>query len=126
MSDGSADARTVESLVPARRDRATCGRWHWLVIVAFGVTWSLDGLEVTMAGDIAAVLTLELHPRHEVPTAFFMLGTALERRGRELRRHFGGDPLFEPASHTCSHGPLKESHPSTMRTRSTRRTLSAA
>jgi MFS family permease len=32
-------------------------RWHWIVIVALGVTWILDGLEVTLVGSIAAVLT---------------------------------------------------------------------
>ena len=57
MSNGSADARTVESQVPARLDRLPFSRWHWLVIAALGITWILDGLEVTIVGNIAAVLT---------------------------------------------------------------------
>jgi hypothetical protein len=40
----------VETLVPARLDRLPWGRFHTLVIAALGVTWILDGLEVTLAG----------------------------------------------------------------------------
>jgi MFS family permease len=43
--------------IPARLDRLPWSRWHWLVIVALGITWILDGLEVTLVGSIAAVLT---------------------------------------------------------------------
>src|SRR4051795_3422983 len=46
---------TVESRVPARLDRLPWSRWHWLMIVALGITWVLDGLEVTMVGNVAAV-----------------------------------------------------------------------
>jgi len=42
--------------VPARLDRLPWGRFHWLVIVALGVTWILDGLEVTLAGSLAGAL----------------------------------------------------------------------
>jgi MFS family permease len=31
-------------------------RWHWRVVVALGVTWMLDGLEVTLVGAIAPLL----------------------------------------------------------------------
>lgn len=57
MSNGSEGTRTVESRVPARMDRLPFSRWHWLVIAALGITWILDGLEVTMVGNVAAVLT---------------------------------------------------------------------
>ncbi len=57
MSDGSAGMQTVESQVPARLDRLPWSRWHWLVIAALGITWILDGLEVTMVGNVAAVLS---------------------------------------------------------------------
>ena len=57
MSNGSAGTKTVESQVPARLDRLPFSRWHWLVIAALGITWVLDGLEVTMVGNVAAVLT---------------------------------------------------------------------
>ena len=31
-------------------------RWHWLIVVALGITWVLDGLEVTLSGSVAGVL----------------------------------------------------------------------
>src|ERR1700691_3960931 len=46
----------VESDIPARLDRLRWGRFHTLVVVALGVTWILDGLEVTLAGSIAGAL----------------------------------------------------------------------
>jgi MFS family permease len=56
LSDVSAKADTVVSQVPARIDRLLWARWHWLVIAALGITWILDGLEVTIVGVIASVL----------------------------------------------------------------------
>jgi len=38
-------------------DRLPWARWHWLVVVALGITWILDGLEVTIVGNIAGRLT---------------------------------------------------------------------
>ncbi|MEQ8268001.1 MAG: MFS transporter [Parvibaculum sp.] len=42
--------------VPARLDRLPWGRFHTLIVVALGVTWILDGLEVTLAGSVAGAL----------------------------------------------------------------------
>ena len=42
--------------VPARLDRLPFSRFHRLVVVALGITWILDGLEVTLAGSVAAAL----------------------------------------------------------------------
>lgn len=42
--------------MPARLDRLPWGRFHWLVVVALGITWILDGLEVTLAGSVAGAL----------------------------------------------------------------------
>ena len=52
----AADERFVSTDVPARLDRLPWARFHWLVIVALGVTWILDGLEVTLAGSLAGAL----------------------------------------------------------------------
>jgi len=53
----SADgAQIVETAVPARLDRLRWGRFHTLVVVALGITWVLDGLEVTLAGAVAGAL----------------------------------------------------------------------
>jgi MFS family permease len=48
---------TVRTDIPARLDRLPWSRWHWIVIVALGITWILDGLEVTLVGSISGVLT---------------------------------------------------------------------
>jgi MFS family permease len=46
----------VETDIPARLDRLPWGRFHTLVVVALGITWVLDGLEVTLAGAVAGAL----------------------------------------------------------------------
>jgi MFS family permease len=51
------ETNTVETRVPARMDRLPWSRWHTLVIVALGVTWVLDGIEVSIASNIADALT---------------------------------------------------------------------
>ena len=46
----------VETAIPARLDRLRWGRFHTRVVVALGITWVLDGLEVTLAGAVAGAL----------------------------------------------------------------------
>ena len=46
----------VESDIPARLDRLPWGHFHTLVVAALGVTWILDGLEVTLAGTLSPAL----------------------------------------------------------------------
>jgi MFS family permease len=46
----------IETNIPARLDRLPWGRFHTLVVVALGITWILDGLEVTLAGAISPAL----------------------------------------------------------------------
>ncbi|MEP7207321.1 MAG: MFS transporter [Casimicrobiaceae bacterium] len=46
----------VASDVPARLDALPWGRFHTLVVVALGITWVLDGLEVTLAGAVSGAL----------------------------------------------------------------------
>jgi MFS family permease len=46
----------VETDVSARLDRLPWGRFHTLVVAALGITWILDGLEVTLAGAVAGAL----------------------------------------------------------------------
>ena len=59
-SAGVAAARTPGEIIvtdiPARLDRLPWARFHWLVVVALGITWILDGLEVTLAGSVAGAL----------------------------------------------------------------------
>ena len=39
-----------------RLDRLPWSRWHWRVVLALGVAWVLDGLEVTLVGSVGAAL----------------------------------------------------------------------
>lgn len=48
--------RLVETDLPARLDRLPWSGWHWRVVIALGITWLLDGLEVTLVGSVASVL----------------------------------------------------------------------
>jgi MFS family permease len=52
----SASSPIVETDLPSRLDRLPWGRFHTLVVFALGVTWLLDGLEVTLAGAVASAL----------------------------------------------------------------------
>ncbi|MBX9738612.1 MAG: MFS transporter [Beijerinckiaceae bacterium] len=45
-----------ETDVPRRLERLPWGRFHTLVVIALGITWILDGLEVTLAGSVAGAL----------------------------------------------------------------------
>jgi MFS family permease len=56
MTASPAHAETFETLIPARLDRLPWSRFHWLLVVGLGITWVLDGLEVTLMGAISAVL----------------------------------------------------------------------
>src|SRR6185312_14669696 len=42
--------------IPARLDRLPSSRFHLLIVVALGITWVLDGLEVTIVGALGGVL----------------------------------------------------------------------
>jgi MFS family permease len=51
-------AAVLRTDIPARLDRLPWSRFHWLVVLALGVTWILDGLEVTFKGAVSGVLQL--------------------------------------------------------------------
>ena len=51
-----ANAETLTSTLPARLDRLPWSRWHWRVVIALGITWILDGIEVTMVGSLGPTL----------------------------------------------------------------------
>jgi MFS family permease len=46
----------LSSNIPARLDRLPWSAWHWRVVIALGIAWMLDGLEVTLVGSIGSVL----------------------------------------------------------------------
>jgi MFS family permease len=53
---GMAPGTIIDTDIPARLDRLPWGRFHTLVVVALGVTWILDGLEVTLVAAVAGAL----------------------------------------------------------------------
>jgi MFS family permease len=63
--------RIVATLIPARLERLPWGRFHVLVIAALGITWILDGLEVTLAGSVAGALKLSPALRFTDPEVGF-------------------------------------------------------
>jgi MFS family permease len=74
--------KTIETRVPARLDRLPFGRFHILVIVALGITWVLDGLEVTLVGSIAGALIASPRLRFTaadvgVASSVYLLGAVL-------------------------------------------------
>ncbi|MBS0641547.1 MAG: MFS transporter [Acetobacteraceae bacterium] len=46
----------IQTDIPARIDRLPWSRFHLMLVIALGVTWILDGLEVTIIGSIAPKL----------------------------------------------------------------------
>lgn len=55
MAEAGTD--TITTQVPSRLDRLPWSRFHWRVVIGLGSVWILDGLEVTMVGNVAARLT---------------------------------------------------------------------
>src|ERR1041384_8539717 len=53
----AAPGSAIRSLIPARIDRLPWSPFHTRMVVALGVAWILDGLEITVASAIADTLT---------------------------------------------------------------------
>src|SRR6201995_936289 len=47
---------SIQTDIPFRLDRLPWSRFHWLVVLGLGVTWVLDGLEVTIVGSLGPAL----------------------------------------------------------------------
>jgi MFS family permease len=50
------DDRVIETSIPSRLDALTWSGFHTRVVLALGITWILDGLEVTLAGALSGAL----------------------------------------------------------------------
>src|SRR5882724_3860201 len=48
--------RVIETSIPARLDNLRWSGFHTRVVLALGITWILDGLEVTLAGALSGAL----------------------------------------------------------------------
>ncbi len=51
------ELETITTDIPARLDRLPWSRWHWKVLIGLGTVWILDGLEVTIVGNITTRLS---------------------------------------------------------------------
>jgi len=82
MSEG-VQTGTITTQVPARLDRLPWARFHWRVVIGLGGVWILDGLEVTMVGNVSSRLTekgsgIELDPAQiGVAAAIYIAGACL-------------------------------------------------
>ena len=95
--------------IPARLDRLPWGRFHTLVVIALGITWILDGLEVTLAGSLAGALKESPALRFSntdigLASSAYLAGAVLgaiffgwltDRLGRKVRSIDPSLPLFE-------------------------------
>jgi MFS family permease len=62
MSTTTAERATTKSqpdrsLIPARLDRLGWSRFHTRLVIALGVAWVLDGLEITIAGNVTNIIS---------------------------------------------------------------------
>ena len=48
--------RVIETSIPARLDSLRWSGFHTRIVIALGITWILDGLEVTLAGALSGAL----------------------------------------------------------------------
>jgi MFS family permease len=55
-NDRMADTRILETDIPSRLDSLRWSGFHTRVVLALGITWILDGLEVTLAGALSGAL----------------------------------------------------------------------
>src|ERR1700733_3809026 len=56
-TEQTASSGTIRSLIPARIDRLPWSRFHTRLVIALGVAWVLDGLEITIASNVGPDLT---------------------------------------------------------------------
>ena len=58
-STSTSSSPYLRSLIPARIDRLPWSRFHTRLVMALGIAWILDGLEITIASNVGP--DLELH-----------------------------------------------------------------
>jgi MFS family permease len=55
-AQGAVGGRVIETDIPARLDALLWSGFHTRIVAALGITWILDGLEVTLAGALSGAL----------------------------------------------------------------------
>ena len=56
MSTADVAGTRIRSTIPARLDRLSWSPFHTRMVIALGTAWVLDGLEITIASAVGAVL----------------------------------------------------------------------
>src|SRR5580692_1879197 len=56
-SGGTASPEPIRSLIPARLDQLGWSRFHTRLVVALGVAWVLDGLEIVIASNVTPLIS---------------------------------------------------------------------
>jgi MFS family permease len=56
-TEATTDGPSIRSLIPARIDRLPWSKFHNRLVIALGVAWVLDGLEITIASNVGTQLT---------------------------------------------------------------------
>ena len=80
-ADGDAEGEgeqardATESLVPARIDRLSWSRSHTRMVIALGVAWVLDGLEITIAANVTDIISKKSALAMSSSSVAFSVGT---------------------------------------------------
>jgi hypothetical protein len=75
-------AAMIRPNIPFRLDRLPWSRFHLLVVIGLGITWILDGLEVTIVGSLGPALqsaeTLHLSSPNLGVASFYVVGAVID------------------------------------------------
>jgi MFS family permease len=66
---------SITSLIPARLDRLGWSRFHTMLVVALGVAWVLDGLEITIASNVTNLISSPKSLNLSTSEVSFAVGT---------------------------------------------------
>ena len=134
---------TITTRIPARLDRLPWSRWHWMIVIGLGTVWILDGLEVTVVGNVGGpAVGVRQRPVDHARAGHRPRGSPLRGRrvhGRVVLRladgpvrpqeavhaHAGRLPAWPPRSPRCRRGvvvlPVPVPRPASASAASTRR-----
>jgi MFS family permease len=68
-------ASVIRSLIPARLDRLEWSRFHTRLVIALGVAWILDGLEITIASNVTSLISTKQALNLSSSEVAFAVGT---------------------------------------------------
>jgi MFS family permease len=72
---GGSGSSVIRSLIPARLDRLEWSRFHTRLVIALGVAWVLDGLEITIASNVTSLISTKQSLNLSSSEVAFAVGT---------------------------------------------------